>query len=519
MTRHALVIGISEYQILPRLESVVKDVEEIACVLKESGNYIVDRYPYKYIEAEDRYEMKSKQVTSDDLLKTIESFLFETAKYSDALLYFSGHGLRVKSISSRILPKGYLCASDSKNNGSNALALADLNVLFSQAREEAHLSSLVVILDCCHAGMAIEYENAIDYGMIKNEFSRQQKCAVLAACRSHQEAYFTKGNQSVLTKAILDGFKDPKNADEKGIITFGRLAIFVKGKLDNQGQQAIDLSLDAADLEIIKCPKLVQTNANFSGFLSTLCDLNYVDEDYIFRKFLETETPVGAFWLNGEQRAGQIWLLNRFCFLLKEENRPLTGAYTKKFDITRRWSIETVWERVGEWLGVKSEPQAIREEIYRYWSNPTTVMLVLSGVEKLESVVLQQLYENLWQPLARKAIQRQSEYPLILFLINTDTHDDLMSLQVNDRYDCNNVELPVRLNLNRFDSRILERWGNQHQQVLSQQGRRSLSLEDFNQCITNYNNRQDVCNEDVLEKICSECGWDWENDFVTKFTL
>lgn len=517
MTRHALVIGISEYQILPRLESVVKDVEEIACVLKESGNYIVDRYPYKYIKAEDRYEINPKEATRDNLLKKIEEFLFETAKYSDALLYFSGHGLRVKSISSRILPKGYLCASDSKNDGSNALALADLNVLFSQAREEAHLSSLVVILDCCHAGMAIEYENAIEYSMINNEFSRQQKYALLAACRSHQEAYFIQGDQSVLTKVILDGFKDPKNADEEGIITFSRLVTFVKSKLNNQGQQAIEFIVDAVDLEIIRHAPPVQTNAKFSDFQESLCQLNYGHEDGIFKEFLDAASPVGAFWINGERGGGQSWLLKRFWGI--KHNYLFTGAVKKKFNINKRWSIETVWEKVGNWLGSGNNPQAIVDAIYQHWSNHVTVMLVLSGVEKLESVVLQQLCENLWQPLAEKATQKQSEYPLILFLINTDTHDDLMSLQVNNRYSCNNAELPVRLNLNRFDSRILERWGNQHQQVLSQQWRTALSLEEFKERIINYNNREDFCNEDVLEKICSECGWDWENDFVTKFTL
>ncbi|MGK7916253.1 MAG: caspase family protein, partial [Prochloraceae cyanobacterium] len=56
--RHALVIGISEYTTLRPLNNVLRDAEAIANKLVASG-FEVERYPCRWIEAEQRYKIKT----------------------------------------------------------------------------------------------------------------------------------------------------------------------------------------------------------------------------------------------------------------------------------------------------------------------------------------------------------------------------------------------------------------------------------------------------------------------------
>ena len=154
MAKYALVIGIAAYDNFRNLPKAVTDAEAIAQILEERGNFQeVQRLPGRCIKG----ESKSRWVVAEDtpltgkkLRETLKTFLLEQAHKQEALIYFAGHGFEVASWTDD--KKGYLATSDCSSNGRNGISLDKLNVLIGKSE----LSNLVMLLDCCHAGYAIE---------------------------------------------------------------------------------------------------------------------------------------------------------------------------------------------------------------------------------------------------------------------------------------------------------------------------------------------------------------------------
>ncbi len=507
--RYALVVAISKYEHLRPLENVIRDGKAIAQKLDDHG-FGVTKYPPKWIEKEYREELKSSLVSTEDLLREIEEFLFDTAQNSEALIYLAGHGLRVKGCSQRIPPKAYFAVSDSRSDGRNAIPFTDLNTLFAQARSEAHLSSLVVLLDCCHAGMA--FEGTVEREIFQSSFTafqNQPSYGILASCRGHQESY-ELGEHGLFTSKVLEGLK-PGNADENGVISFNRLADYVNLKLQNMGQESVDLAFKGSAIQLVSYSKeLISdiTGTAQNSFIQALQELNYAGEDKLFTDFLEVESPslpVGAFWIRAEEGGGQRWLINR----LWQKKVPFYPQAIKyPFFINKRWTINTIWEKVGATLAVGTEPEEIVEELYNFWVKPNTVALALYGVERLTKADLEELFISFWRPLTQKAAQQSnSDLPLLLFLIDTGIKDNCdCCLEHLQEYDCDRPWLPVEFPLKPFRRKSLVNWANAHHQIIQPLLRNCSSMQEFNQQLESCNRREDLCPEDVLEKICQLCG-------------
>ena len=531
MAKHyALVIGISKYNNLRSLDNVVRDAEAIAKKLKASG-FEVERYPRRWIEAEQRYEIKTASVTQEQLLTTIETFLFETARNSEAIVYLASHGLRVKSASSRIAPKGYLAVSPSQGNGDGDLSFADLNELFAQARNEAHLSSLVVLFDCCHAGMA--FEATVERQMLSSAFSafqEQQNFGILAACRGYQEAY-EKGEHGLFTSAVLKGL-EATNADERGVVSFNRLADFVNINLQGTGQQSVDLAFAGSSIEIVKY-SLTSSRENSltldyqDEFIRILPELNYGREDFVFTDFLNNDLSVGFFWINSEQEGGQRWLINRFW----QRKVPFyTDAIKYPLFIKRRWKITTLWNKLSKELEVEESAEEIYHKLYDHWLTGKTVALALYGIEYLKPSDIEQFDQELWTPLVTKVktkfskLQTEeqqyfSQYPLILFLVNTGFQDNCnCCLQSIQQYNCQNPCSPVELSLTRFRNNTIRNWSNHYNDQINS-FKKCTSIAEFNDQVIAFNNRQDTTLEEVLAEICKLCNHDWQEDFEGKFVI
>lgn len=554
--RHALVIGISHYKYLGKLETVGRDVEEIASILETPGvyKYKVERYPYKYIEAEDRYEVKDKEVTKKKLLETITDFLFKTAANSDALLYFSGHGLQF-SESEYLEPKGGLAVYNSQKDGENVLLFSDLNQLFLKARKKAHLSSLLVILDCCHAGMIIEnsvasFESAVDQTILPSEFSafnQESGYALLAACRGNQQAYYTKGGTSVLTQRVLEGLK-PERVNKNGVITFFNLAEFVKTKLVDQGQHSIDLTNNASDLPIISYDSQPEKGEEKSDFFKVLCQLNFEQEDGIFANCLYSDYRVGAFFIGSQmgRGAGQLWLMERFW----RRDQLFVDAINYLLPIKRNYSLETLWDRFHSRFSstIENNPTEMVEEIYEHWSNNKTVVVGLIGIENLEQSVIQNFVLNIWEPLSQKVddtyrvrnnidldqqeaqmepankgtknkpsasnmetVENDSSTPLLspllLFLVDTGLKDNFNpGIHWSSDSEDSQAKSPILLILEKLKNDKITIWANQNKNPLEKQlTQKNISFNFFKNQVIELNKRDDTCTEDILDEICQLC--------------
>jgi WD40 repeat protein len=226
MARYALVVGITDYKNqLSNLTKPATDAEAVGEVLKAHGDF------------EDIAVLKGK-VSTTKLAEALKTLLQQQAVKNEALIYFTGHGITVSD--SLGTQQAYLATSDltivtqgnqiiEQTGGINLLSLNNLI-------RNSELSSLVVLLDCCHSGEFLE-RNLIEKSL--TAFSSQCDYYFIAACRGFQQAYAKKSEQhSIFTTALLAGLS-PENTNEHGKVTGDRLFDILATELKGSGQEPI----------------------------------------------------------------------------------------------------------------------------------------------------------------------------------------------------------------------------------------------------------------------------------------
>ncbi|MBE9100446.1 nSTAND1 domain-containing NTPase [Vacuolonema iberomarrocanum] len=227
--RYALVIGIRNYtRPLNCLSKTVTDAEAVAKILEERGGFEVTRL--------------TEDVTSDRLIQAIRILLLQKAPGQDALIYFTGHGIPVMD---PVLEEteAFLATSDCRVaieqkqviQQQKGIPLSSLNTLIGRSR----LSSLVVLLDCCHGGERVEF---IDKAVLQTALTSLagRDYFLIAACRSFEQAYARRSEEhSIFTGALLQGLQTAQ--DEAGVVTAEALSNFIKRELQGSGQEPISL--------------------------------------------------------------------------------------------------------------------------------------------------------------------------------------------------------------------------------------------------------------------------------------
>ena len=234
MTRYALVIGIQKYggSGFKDLKKPVEDAEAIAQILEKQGDFNVERLPKRWIEAEDRYEIAEAFLKGDELGQCIADF-FKRVGVNEALIYFSGHGYQFEKMGRK---KGYLVTSDctTSNVASNGVGLDDFNSLIIDP-DLCKCRSLVVLLDCCHAGNLLE-ESLIS-GALSAFNSGKRSYLLATACRSQEEAYEGK-EFSLFTAAVLKALRSP---EKDGRVRGSKLNYVIEQELRGSGQEPVVL--------------------------------------------------------------------------------------------------------------------------------------------------------------------------------------------------------------------------------------------------------------------------------------
>nr|MDJ0775369.1 caspase family protein [Mastigocoleus sp. MO_167.B18] len=240
MKRYALIVGISQYgsNMLGDLQKPASDAEAIAQILEKHGDFQeVKRLPANWLNHY-QCEVADSQLTGEELTRELKYFLLEQAKNSEALIYFSGHGFAIWDDLGEEY-EGFLATSNCEINRErekliaqqNGISLRRLNGLISKAQ----VSSLVVILDCCHAGSLLE-DDLVKQALITFNTS-EKDYYLIAACRSGEKAY--EGKQySIFTEALLKGLAE-ENAGNDGKISCDRVFDLIDSELQGLGQEPI----------------------------------------------------------------------------------------------------------------------------------------------------------------------------------------------------------------------------------------------------------------------------------------
>lgn len=235
MKRYALVIGIGKYTNLNELSKPASDAKAVAEVLRQYGNF-------QEVTLFNGTKAKPGWVDYKKLDEALTKFLQQAAN-QDALIYFTGHGFTLEE--SRFVKRGYLATSSCQVeleegrivSQKKGFSFDDLNGLV----QEANLSSLLMLMDCCHSGFLIEDD------LVKKSLQAFSKSnyLLIAACRSSQEAYALKSeNHSVFTGALLESLSQ-ENA-KQGVVTALNVLDFIDRELKGSGQEPIFLGMGGA---------------------------------------------------------------------------------------------------------------------------------------------------------------------------------------------------------------------------------------------------------------------------------
>ena len=331
MVRYALVIGISEYESkhLENLPKAATDGEKLAQVLDKHGQFQVERLPKQWNEETKNWEVAAKPVTKEQIIKELKTFLWEKAKNSEALIYFAGHGLRVFDELDE--PQGFLTASDCKVkldgdkvvDEDKGIALNLLNRLIKN--KKCQVSSLVMLLDCCHSGFWLEDQSILQQTF--TAFSSQKKDAYLiAACRSHENARaFKNETHSIFTGALLKSLA-PENASDDGKITCDLIFNCINRELQNSGQEPRRLGLGRA-ISLVEYPGYVHKES----LITPSADLNTVtNNNKVGQQILELLRV-----LNEDKYSQELsFLIERISSLLDVLISPLVQVVGSSFPFT-----------------------------------------------------------------------------------------------------------------------------------------------------------------------------------------
>ncbi|MHC5859465.1 nSTAND1 domain-containing NTPase [Nostoc sp.] len=267
MARYALVIGIAEYvsPSLPRLSKTTNDAEAIAQLLEQYGDFqSVQRLPQRWNKDKKGYEMAASKVTGAQLGQDLRTFLLEQATNNEALIYFSGHGFTISDNLGQ--QKGYLASSDCqiefKENENveqkYGIPLDSLNDLIRASQ----LSSLVMLLDCCHSGYFLERQ-LIERTL--NAFSSQKDYYLITACRGFESAGVIKSEEySIFTGAVVKGLT-AENVGSSRRISGDRLFDFVSNELKGSVQEPIRMGWGRS-ITLVTYPQLDATTAEKIAF-------------------------------------------------------------------------------------------------------------------------------------------------------------------------------------------------------------------------------------------------------------
>jgi hypothetical protein len=140
--KRAVIVGVNEYQDkkIRALKGAEQDALEVKDILKQHGDFTVD---------EKRHFLLGPDATHEAVLSAISDLFWKTDPSALAVFYFSGHGIKDS------YEKGYLFPWDMEMDRPLVHGI-EMQSLRELALQSKHNQAVVIILDCCYAGVAAD---------------------------------------------------------------------------------------------------------------------------------------------------------------------------------------------------------------------------------------------------------------------------------------------------------------------------------------------------------------------------
>jgi hypothetical protein len=223
-SKKAIIIAVSDYEILQPLDFCKSDGNEMYAILK-SLNY----------EIQENHKLVGRVKWQDLRRSIIDFFRNRNIKPRDTLLfYFSGHGV-LDAFGDHYLAPSEL---DPFEPDANGFLFDELTRVIDKSNSQR----IVTILDCCYSGAAKigkgGEEDAANAGRKAiDEKSRilergEGKC-ILAASQAYQKAFeTTQKDHSLFTHFLIEGLKGNEEAvDNYGCVTPDLLGKFIYNRI------------------------------------------------------------------------------------------------------------------------------------------------------------------------------------------------------------------------------------------------------------------------------------------------
>mgnify|MGYP003624243718 FL=1 len=210
--RKALIVGIDHYAHAPKLQGCVNDAYSVKSVLERHGDGTVNFGTNLIIGTG-----PNQVVTKRKLKDSIEELFSDDCEI--ALFYFSGHGY-IESTG------GYLISSECQD-GDDGVSMNDL----LQFANDSKARSKVIILDCCHSGIAGNAPIVGQHALLSEGVS------ILTASSEDQYAMEQDGS-GVFTSLLVDALQGSA-ANLVGDITPGSIYAHIDQSLGPWEQRPI----------------------------------------------------------------------------------------------------------------------------------------------------------------------------------------------------------------------------------------------------------------------------------------
>jgi hypothetical protein len=217
--RRAIVVGINQYKDkrIPPLKGAENDAEDLYERLKDPniGNF----------EIMDNHFLLGEQATFERIRKAISDLFWKTDHADLTLFYFSGHGF-VDGYDDGYMAPYDFCKDEPFVCGAN---MREFKHMLSRSQSD----SVVVILDCCYAGITTKGDKALlddgaRYEAKLKDLSGEGRIIFASSTQdqpSREKSFKVDGKRrqrGMFTHYLLNGL-DGDASDEQGIISILRL--------------------------------------------------------------------------------------------------------------------------------------------------------------------------------------------------------------------------------------------------------------------------------------------------------
>jgi len=280
-----------------------------------------------------------------------------------------------------------------------------------------------------------------------------------------------------LTRSSLEKLFDPLHrilVEEHGIEYPGKLNI-EKMQLEEKDYERITIRKSAS-----KASNLDQTknNSQLGSLETALFELNYKSQFDPFTNWVAKNNQIGAFLIQGEEKRGKQWLVNR---LVKQKFREhyqtdkLIPILVPPPQENQDNHIDKFWKELGKKLELQSQPTAENcvKKAFKRWQSGSLIMAFYADNIYQD---IHKIIDDFWKPLVEQTpfyIEEEGiESYLLMFLIDSRDRISQSGIEMVDSDNQTNwhpqklMALPKIDNFGQSSDEILLSWCKTHRNLL-----------------------------------------------------